>query len=95
MPEGELRPVVKETEFEWPAGRWSLSHIAVAFPADDQVYGDGSGRSDDYPGVVFGALAPRGEKGVLRLSPAYFLRTRYNPFFGFQDSFLLEWLGGL
>ncbi len=92
---GQLRPVVEKTEYVWPTGIYSLSHIAVAFPADDQVYGDGSGRSDDYPGVVFGALAPRGEKGVLRLSPAYFLRTRYNPFFGFQDSFLLEWLGGL
>lgn len=92
---GELKPTVESTEYAWPSGFFSLSHIAVPFPTDDQVYGDGSSQSDDDPRIVFGALAPRGEQGVLRLSPAYFLRTRYNPFFEFQESYLLEWLGGL
>jgi len=92
---GQLKPVVDRTEYKWPSGIYSLSHIAVPFPADDQVYGDGSGRTDDDPGVVFGALAPRGEQGVLRLTPAYFLRARYNPFFGFQESYLIKWLGDL
>lgn len=92
---GEIEPVVERTEYEWPYGIYSLSHIAVPFTTDDQVYGDGSGRSADDPGVVFGALAPRGEQGVLRLSPAYFLRTRFNPFFEFQASYLTEWLGEL
>jgi hypothetical protein len=32
---------------------------------------------------------------VLRLTPAYFLRTRYNPFFGFQQRHLLNWLADL
>jgi hypothetical protein len=67
----------------------------VPFRADDQVYGDGSGRNDNDPGVVFGALAPRGEQGVLQLTSDYFLRTRYNPFFGFQASYLTEWLSEL
>ena len=90
---GQSIPVVNRTDFNWPRGIYSLSHIAVPFSADDQVYGDGSGRSDDNPGVVFGALAPRGEQGVLQLTSDYFLRTRYNPFFGFQASYLTEWLG--
>ncbi len=92
---GQLEPVVEATEYNWPLEIYSLSHIAVPFRTDDQVYGDGSGLSDDDPGLAFGALAPRGEKGVLRLTPAYFLRTRYNPFFGFQESYLLEWLEDL
>ena len=92
---GELKPTVESTEYAWPSGVFSLSHIAVPFPTDDQVYGDGSSQSDDDPRIVFGALAPRGEQGVLRLSPAYFLRTRYNPFFEFQETYLLEWLDGL
>ncbi len=92
---GDLEPVVEMTDYVWPRGIYSLSHIAVPFPSDDQVYGDGSGLSDDDRGFSFGALAPRGEQGVLRLTPAYFLRTRYNPFFEFQESYLLEWLGNL
>ena len=92
---GQSIPVVDRTNFNWPRGIYSLSHIAVPFRADDQVYGDGSGRNDNNPGIVFGALAPRGEQGVLQLTSDYFLRTRYNPFFGFQASYLTEWLGEL
>jgi len=90
---GQSVPVVDRTRFSWPRGIYSLSHIAVPFRADDQVYGDGSGRNENNPGIVFGALAPRGEQGVLQLTSDYFLRTRYNPFFGFQASYLTEWLG--
>jgi len=92
LPAGQRTSVVDRTNFTWPEGIYSLSHIAVPFPAEDQVYGDGSGRDDNDPGVVFGALAPRGEHGVLQLTSDYFLRTRYNPFFGFQASYLTEWL---
>jgi alpha-beta hydrolase superfamily lysophospholipase len=92
---GEVEPLIEATNYFWPRGIYSLSHIAVPFPTDDKVYGDGSHLSDDDVGFAFGALAPRGEGGVLRLTPAYFLRTRYNPFFGFQESYLLEWLGEL
>lgn len=89
---GNLDSTLEMTEYTWPLEIYSLSHIAVPFPSDDLVYGDGSGLSDDEPGFAFGALAPRGERGVLRLSPAYFLRTRYNPFFDFQEGYLQEWL---
>jgi len=58
------------------------------------LYGDGSSSGDGDVGLVLGAIAPRGELGVLSLSPAYFLRTRHNPFFGFQVSHTAEWLQG-
>jgi alpha-beta hydrolase superfamily lysophospholipase len=92
---GRRKSVVERIDYQWPVGIYSLSHIAVPFRPDDPVYGDGSGTRDNDPRVVFGALAPRGEQGVLRLTPAYFLRTRYNPFFDFQEAYLIEWLGGL
>jgi hypothetical protein len=44
---------------------------------------------------MFGSLAPRGEEGVLRLKSAYFLRTRYNPFFSYQAEHLRDWLAQL
>lgn len=83
---------VERTDLSWPSDVYSLSHIAVPFGADDPVYGNGAVRDDANPGVVFGALAPRGEEGVLQLGAGYFLRTRYNPFFDFQERRLVEWL---
>lgn len=83
---------IAATNMEWPESVFSLSHIALPFRADDAVYGDGN---DDVQGghrVSFGALAPRGERSVMRLNAEYFLRMRYNPFFAFQQSYMIEWL---
>jgi len=92
---GQKVPLIRETDLAWPQDIYSLSHIAIPFRTTDPVYGDGSGLNEGDRRVVFGALAPRGERSVLRLSPAYFLRTRYNPFFEFQENHLKEWLAGL
>ena len=90
---GEREAIIERTSLEWPKGIFSLSHIALPFRADDVVYGDGSGLLPDDHRVAFGALAPRGERNVMRLNSDYFLRMRYNPFFDFQQSFMIEWLG--
>jgi len=82
------------TGLEWPLGIFSLSHIAIPFPAIDPLYGDGQGATASEARIVLGALAPRGELGVLSLSPAYFLRTRYNPFFAAQARYMNDWLAG-
>ena len=74
----------------WPPGMFSLSHIALPFREDDGVYGNGSGAA--MLPFSFGALAPRGESRVLMLGADYFLRTRYNPFYGFQADTLRRWL---
>jgi len=92
---GESTPTVSETDMFWPEGIYSMSHVAIPFRADDQVYGDGSATSETEQRVMFGNLAPRGEEGVLRLTSAYFLRTRYNPFFSYQARHLNEWLARL
>ena len=90
---GEIEPVVEETTYSWPDDIYSLSHIALPFRIDDPVYGDGSVRGAEDRGIVLGALAPRGERGVLLLTPNYFLRMRYNPFMGYQEHRLNRWLG--
>ncbi len=92
---GETRTTLDQTQHSWPTEIYSLSHIAIPFRPDDMLYGDGSTNYENNPGVVLGALAPRGEKGVLLLTPDYFLRTRYNPFFAFQEQHLTEWLDQL
>ena len=92
---GAINEVITPTDYAWPRGVFSLSHIALPFRADDIVYGNGSGNISNEDRITFGALAPRGERGVMRLSSAYFLRMRYNPFFGFQRDVLVEWLDSL
>jgi len=83
---------IAATNMEWPESVFSLSHIALPFRANDVVYGDGNGDVHGGHRVSFGALAPRGERSVMRLNAEYFLRMRYNPFFAFQQSYMIDWL---
>lgn len=64
----------------WPDGVFSLSHVAIPFPPDDAWYGDGGAGG----ARTLGNLAPRGEKNVLRVSPAFLLRLRHNPFWPYM-----------
>lgn len=89
---GDRATVREETDLSWPLGVYSLSHIAIPFRTDDPLYGDGTGADPNNPGVVLGDIAPRGEIGVLLLTPNYFLRTRYNPFYKFQADRMRSWL---
>jgi len=91
---GEDNGASSPTALRWPLQVYSLSHIALPFPPGNPIYGDGSS-TEGGTGIVLGALAPRGERGMLRLSADYFMRTRYNPFFSYQAERLTEWLGEL
>ncbi len=73
----------------WPRGVVSLSHIALPFPPDDPLYGQ---RDPEHEDIVFlGELALRGERGLLKLPGGWRLRLRYNPFFAFLATRVLEW----
>ncbi|MGB5762581.1 MAG: alpha/beta fold hydrolase [Sedimenticolaceae bacterium] len=75
----------------WPKDLYSLSHVALPFPSDDPVYGGLSpGKS---PGIHFGDIALRGERGVLQISPAEMLRLRWNPFYAYVQTRVLELFG--
>jgi hypothetical protein len=95
LPAGDAGTSTEVTDLAWPKGVISLSHIAVPFRSDDLVYGDGSAQQAGEPALPLGALAPRGEAGVLLLTPNYFLRARHNPFYAYQARVLAEWVDQL
>jgi hypothetical protein len=68
----------------------SLSHVALAFPVDDPLYGRGPPASDDR--VFLGDMALRGERGLVRIPADWLLRQRYNPFYPYLEERVLQWL---
>ncbi len=66
---------------KWPQGVYSLSHVALPFSPFDPLYG--GPQAGDSPGIALGDLAPRGERGVLRIPGNDILRLRWNPFFDY------------
>jgi alpha-beta hydrolase superfamily lysophospholipase len=75
----------------WPAGVYSLSHVALPFAPGDPVYG-GPG-AEHSPGIQLGNLALRGERGVLLVSGADTLRLRWNPFFEYVQQRVFRFTG--
>jgi alpha-beta hydrolase superfamily lysophospholipase len=73
----------------WPLQVYSLSHVAVPFPADDPLFG-GEPRGEP-AAISLGILAPRGERDVLTVSPEQFLRVTYNPFFPYLADRVVRW----
>ena len=71
----------KPLDLAWPPSVFSLSHVALPFPPDDPIYGIGDG-TPPHP-FPFGALEPRGERGILTVPVALLTRLRYNPFFDY------------
>jgi pimeloyl-ACP methyl ester carboxylesterase len=77
--------------FEWPDGVYSLSHVAIPFPAEDSLYG---GRPPPKAqGLHLGNVALRGERGVLNVSASEMLRLRWNPFYPYLRQRVLNFLG--
>jgi alpha-beta hydrolase superfamily lysophospholipase len=81
---------VNETfpNLKWPEHVYSLSHVALPFPADDLIYGGDV--SADSPGLQLGNLAMRGERDTLQIPASTMLRIRWNPFYDFMENRLLE-----
>jgi hypothetical protein len=69
--------------FTYPAGLYSLSHVALPFPMTDSLYGLTPDTTENF-GVNLGALAPRGERDVLISSLDALLRVSSNPFFPYM-----------
>jgi alpha-beta hydrolase superfamily lysophospholipase len=75
----------------WPAGVYSLSHVALPFPPDDALYG-GQPR-DEGPGLRLGNTALRGERGVIEVPATELMRLRWNPFYPYVEARTLGFLG--
>jgi alpha-beta hydrolase superfamily lysophospholipase len=80
----------KPLPYKWPSGIYSLTHVALPFTPEDPVYGGPDATTS--PGIHLGDLAMRGERGVLRISPAATMRLRYNPFYAYLEQSTLEFI---
>jgi len=74
----------------WPAGVFSLSHVALPFPPDDPLYGQR--RFAERRGLHLGQMDVQGERGLLRFPADWLLRLRYNPFYDLLEARVLRWL---
>jgi alpha-beta hydrolase superfamily lysophospholipase len=80
-------PVSHPIGLSWPAGVFSLSHVAVPFPIDDPINGYASARESWGPAL--GRLEPRGERGLLSLDHEFLMRLRSNPFYPYLEDRIL------
>ena len=79
---GSTEETVRELNASFPPGVFSLSHLAIPFPLSDPLYGLQPDTSEDY-GANLGAMATRGERGLLVVSIDSLARMSSNPFFDF------------
>ncbi|WP_240756714.1 alpha/beta hydrolase [Roseicella aquatilis] len=77
---GTAEERVRPLGLAWPREIFSLSHVALPFPMTDGLYGLTPDPAENF-GVQLGAVAPRGERGVLAIAPDALLRLSANPFF--------------
>jgi hypothetical protein len=61
---GDVTEVDRPLGVAYPAGLYSLSHVALPFPMSDSLYGLTPDPSEDF-GIHLGSIAPRGEGNVL------------------------------
>jgi hypothetical protein len=81
-PAGSTEETVQPLDLAYPAGVFSLSHLAIPFPLSDPLYGLQPDLSEDY-GANLGAIATRGERGTLIVSIDSLARMSSNPFFDY------------
>jgi alpha-beta hydrolase superfamily lysophospholipase len=73
----------------WPRSVISLSHVALPFAPDDPLYGQGPPAAED--ALFLGQMAIQGERDLLKIPYSFLLRIRYNPFYVFLETRVLEW----
>ncbi|MDJ0779933.1 MAG: alpha/beta hydrolase [Gammaproteobacteria bacterium] len=78
----------------WPAGLFSLSHVALPFPPDDPIYGAEPQIDSAAKGIALGSIFIRGERNLLQIPDNYFLRLRYNPFFEYLSRRVMQFIPG-
>ena len=80
----------REHGVSWPPGVISLSHVALPIAPDDPLYGRRAPDNEDF--IFLGQLAIQGERGLLQIPDDWMLRLRYNPFYGYIERRMLEWI---
>ncbi|QYJ73143.1 alpha/beta fold hydrolase [Shewanella sp. FJAT-51649] len=82
MPQDNSVPALKSVSLHWPAGVYSLSHVALPFNEDDGLYGIKT--NEKLHRIQIGAASSRGERGVYSVPAAEMLRQKWNPFFPYM-----------
>ncbi len=77
---GAMTEQTRDLGLAFPTGLFSLSHVALPFPMYDSLYGLQPDEPENF-GVNLGAIAPRGERGVLIVDLDALVRVSSNPFF--------------
>jgi alpha-beta hydrolase superfamily lysophospholipase len=77
---GSTKEHSRDLGLAFPMGLFSLSHVALPFPMSDALYGLKPDDPEEF-GVNLGAIAPRGERGVLIVDLDALVRVSSNPFF--------------
>ena len=75
---------------DWPAGVFSLSHVALPFPPDDPLYGRAPPPNRNT--LFLGQQAVQGERGVLKIAGDFMLRLRHNPFYDYLEQRVVDWI---
>ncbi len=74
---------------EWPEEFYSLSHVALPFPPDDEVYGFSPGANPS-EFIQLGNVQMVGERGALTFPSNLYTRARSNPFFAYLKQRILD-----
>lgn len=88
-PAGQTRERVEPLSTPYPAEIYSLSHVAVPFPPDDDLYGRHPEVKNRY-GISLGTIALWGETSVLSVSKDALMRVTSNPFYGYMEERINE-----
>ncbi len=86
---GSASEEVSALAIPYPRNFYSLSHIALPFPPSDGLYGIDPDPADKQ-GVQLGAMALRGERGVLSVGMGTFERASSNPFYAYMHARIAE-----
>ncbi len=77
-------------DMRWPAGVFSLSHVALPFAPDDPLYGMSPPADEKH--LFLGQMTVKGERGLLRIPADHFIRLRHNPFYSLLEERALDWV---
>lgn len=89
---GAITEQTRSLGLTYPREVFSLSHLALSFPMNDSLYGMTPDSPPEY-GVHLGAMATRGERGILIVSLDSLSRMSSNPFFPYLIERIEEGIG--
>ncbi|WP_276853392.1 alpha/beta hydrolase [Enterobacter oligotrophicus] len=84
-PAGSTRETVVPLSLRYPQEVYSLSHVAVPFPPDDDLYGRHPEVKNRY-GISLGTIALWGETSVLSVGKDALMRVTSNPFYDYMQA---------